>query len=538
MTISHPPLTPINFIKRSGVVFAERTAIVDGDLTFTYREFLDRCLRGTSVLARLGVDPGDRVAVLSSNCHLLLELHHSVPLRGAVLVAMNTRLTAEELTYIARHSGAKALIASYEFAEIARQVASATGVPLLVGARPDDEYEDALSDVLPDEVPVTDERGLLAINYTSGTTGRPKGVVYHHRGACLQALSRVAHAKMDSSSAYLWTLPMFHCNGWCNTWGVTAAGATHICLRTMDVVQVWHSLEQLGVTHFSAAPTVLTMIADSAVATRLPHPVSVDTGGAPPSPSLLSRLAALNMSVTHLYGLTETFGPIGINEWQPAWDKLGEAEQSRLRARQGVSNIIADPLRVVDATGRDVPADGDTLGEIAACGNTIMLGYYQDPEATKAACLDGWFMTGDLAVMHPDGYIEIKDRRKDIIISGGENISSVEVERTLDSHPAVLESAVVATPDVRWGEVPVAFITLRPGLSATPAEIQDYARSRLAGFKAPKHYRFGPLPKTSTGKIQKAKLREMLQEEVSPNTGPLPDCLLRSIDAASGVGPA
>lgn len=504
-------LTPVSFIQRSGRIFAERPAVIDGDLTFTYAEFLDRCVRGTGVLAELGVVPGDRVAVLSSNSHLLLEMHHCVPMAGAVLVAMNTRLTVDELVYIAQHAEASVLVASVEFADAAQQIAGRVGIPLVVGGRPHDHYEQLLTTAQAVMHPVLDERQLLAINYTSGTTGRPKGVMYHHRGAFLQALSRVIHGRMDASSAYLWTLPMFHCNGWCNTWGVTAAGATHVCLRAMDPGVVWQSLTARGVTHFSAAPTVLTMIADSPAAESLPRQVRVDTGGAPPTPALLKRLESLGMEVIHLYGLTETFGPTGINEWQPQWEGESEMDRARLRARQGVNSVVAEPIRVVDPWGDEVPADGETMGEIAMSGNTVMLGYYKDPEATDASRVNGWFLTGDLAVMHPDGYIEIRDRRKDIIISGGENISSVEVERVLDSHPAVLESAVVAAADAKWGEVPVAFVSLRPGQEVTVAELIGHARTLLAGFKVPKRIEFRALPKTSTGKIQKNVLRHELQ---------------------------
>lgn len=361
-------------------------------------------------------------------------------------------------------------------------------------------------------MPCEDERGLLAISYTSGTTGRPKGVMYHHRGAYLQSLATAFHARLDTSSVYLWTLPMFHCDGWCFTWAVTAAGATHLCLRAVDPAQVWELLRTGGVTHFSAAPTVLTMIVNAPEAAGGPPldpPVAVQTGGAPPSPTLITRMAEAGLRVTHLYGLTETYGPVAINDWQPEWNEKPPAEQVVLQARQGVGNVIADPLRVVDPAGQDVPADGATIGELVCRGNDLMLGYYRDEEATAAADLAGWFRTGDLAVMHPDGYAEIRDRAKDIIISGGENIASVEVERVLDSHPAVLESAVVGRPDELWGEVPVAFVTLRPGGSASPQELTEHVRARLAHFKAPKDIvLLDALPKTSTGKIQKHVLRD------------------------------
>jgi fatty-acyl-CoA synthase len=351
---------------------------------------------------------------------------------------------------------------------------------------------------------------MLSINYTSGTTGKPKGVMYHHRGAYLQALAMAAHMRLDCASTYLWTLPMFHCNGWCFTWGVTAAGATHLCLRKLDPALVWRHLRESGVTHFCAAPTVLIMIAwaDAAKHGKLPRTVHAATGGAPPTPAILTRMAELDIEVTHLYGLTETFGPAVVCEWRAEWSQLPITEQGQLKARQGVGNVIAQNLRIVDVDGRDVPADAQTIGEIALRGNNVMLGYYRDDEATRRAAPDGWFRTGDLGVMHADRYVEIKDRSKDIILSGGENIPSVEVERALSAHAAVMEAAVVAGPDPKWGEVPVAYVTLKPGATASEAELIAHARSLLAHFKAPKKIVFGELPKNATGKIQKFVLRE------------------------------
>ncbi|MGH3424025.1 MAG: AMP-binding protein [Nocardioidaceae bacterium] len=499
------PLTPAGFLTRSASVFPERTAIVDGDRSFTYAQFAERSLALTGLLADAGIGPGDRVAALCTNSHVMLEMHHGVPLRGAVLVPLNIRLAVDELVHIVEHSGTTLLVATADLAPAAREVADRTDVRLIV----DDTYEDLLSGAEPQPADAVGERDLLAINYTSGTTGGPKGVMYHHRGAYLQALAMAYHTGLGAASRYLWTLPMFHCNGWCFPWAVTAAGATHVCLRAIDVEEIWRLLRGQGITHYSAAPTVLSMIAGATGAEDGPleSDVHVDTGGAPPSPALLERLARLRMHVTHLYGLTETFGPLAINEWHPDWDRLEEGEQSRLRARQGVSNVIARPLRVVDETGTDVPADGRCVGEIVARGNDVMLGYYRDEQATRDATVDGWFRTGDLAVMFPDRYVEIRDRRKDLIVSGGENIASVEVEQAIDSHPAVLESAVVGVPDPRWGEVPVAYVTLRPGDRTDAEEITAHVRSRIAGFKVPKQLIFGELPKTSTGKIQKNVLR-------------------------------
>ncbi|WP_308169535.1 AMP-binding protein [Acrocarpospora catenulata] len=508
------PLTPTAFLRRSTHVHAESIAVVDGDRTFTYAQFGARSLALTGVLAAYGVGPGDRVAALCTNSHVMLELHNAVPMRGAVLVPLNFRLAVDELVYIVDHSGARLLVATDELAAVARAVAERTGARLLVAGEAADEYESAMAGAAPATVPVDDERGLLAINYTSGTTGRPKGVMYHHRGAYLQALAMAFHASLSSDSRYLWTLPMFHCNGWCFTWAVTAAGGTHVCLRAVDPALIWRRLRADGITHLSGAPAVLRLIADAdgAAGPRLPSPVRVGTGGAPPSPALLKRFEALNMSVQHLYGLTETFGPIVVNDWQSRWDAGSPETVARLKARQGVGNVIATPVRVVDAEGRDVPADARTSGEIAVRGNNVMLGYYRDEAATAAAVPDGWFRTGDLAVRHPDGYIEITDRRKDVIISGGENIASVEVERVLDGHPAVLESAVVGVPDDRWGEVPVAYVSVRPGCAVSPDELVAFVREHIAGFKVPKAFVFGEIPKTSTGKLQKHVLRQRARE--------------------------
>lgn len=504
-------LTPTSFLRRAAEVYGERTAIVDGDRRTSYREFWARALALTGVLADAGVGPGDRVAVLAANSQLMLELHHGVPLRTAVLVPLNIRLSAPELVQLLRHSGSSLLFATAEFAELARAIGAECSIRVVVSGA-DGEYEERLAAARPDPVPCADERGLLGINYTSGTTGTPRGVMVHHRGAYLQSLAHAVHTGMDTTSSYLWTLPMFHCNGWCLTWGVTAVGGTHVCLPRIDAERIWELLRAEGVTHLSAAPSVLAMIASApgAEGPALGQRVAVQTGGAPPSPALLARLERLGMNVTHLYGLTETFGPIAINEWQPQWDELGAERQALLRARQGVGNVIAEPLRVVDAAGADVPRDGADVGEIVVRGNDVMLGYYRDPESTAAAQLGGWFRTGDLAVHHPDGYVEITDRAKDLIISGGENIASVEVERAIEEHPGVLECAVVGMPDPRWGEVPVVFVATRQDAALTPEEITTQVRARLASFKVPKRVEFTELPKTSTGKIHKQSLRERL----------------------------
>jgi fatty-acyl-CoA synthase len=507
------PLTPVAFLQRAASAFARRPAVVDGRVTLTYRELAGRVSRGISALAADGIGRGDRVAALCANSHVMIELHNAVPARGAVLVPLNIRLSADEIGYILEHSGARLLIATHEFAATARAVAGRAGIRLLIAGGEADQYEAWLASALPsgDDAGVIEERQLLAINYTSGTTGRPKGVMYHHRGAYLQAVAMAYHLRLDPGSRYLWVLPMFHCDGWCLTWAVTAAGGTHVCQRAVDPAEIWHQLSTGGISHFSGAPTVLTMIAEHPSAAVLGRRVQVSTGGAPPSPALLARLEPLGMDVTHLYGLTETFGPVAVNEWQPEWDNLAAGDAARLRARQGIGNIIAAPLRVLDLHGTDVPADGQAIGELAIRGNDVMLGYYRDEAATAAVTRSGCFLTGDLAVKYPDGYVEIRDRSKDIIISGGENIASVEVERAIDAHPGVVESAVVGMPDAVWGEVPVAFVTVREGEVLTEQDVIEHVRSRLARFKAPRKVIFAHLPRTSTGKIQKNVLRAQVR---------------------------
>ncbi|MCW2710176.1 MAG: putative AMP-binding acyl-CoA synthetase [Marmoricola sp.] len=513
MLSNNETLSPVRFLDRAATAFGERTAVIDGDRSFTYAELAGRAAALTGVLAGRGISPGDRVAALCTNSHVMLELHFGVPMRGAVLVSLNIRLSEPELAYILMHSGATLLVATEEFAELAARLSTKLDVPLLRADGADSDYERELDAAEPRLVAVDDERALLAINYTSGTTGRPKGVMYHHRGAYLQSLAMAYQVGLGPGSTYLWTLPMFHCNGWCFPWAVTAAGGTHVALRAVDPQEIWQRLRG-GVTHFSAAPAVLTMVAEHASAGDGPltQPVAVSAGGAPPSPTLLGRLEALNMSVTHLYGLTETFGPVMVNQWQPEWDALDEQARATLKARQGVPNVLASSARVVDVDGRDIEPDGQSVGELVIRGNNLMLGYYRDEVATAAASLDGWFRTGDLAALHPDGYVEIRDRLKDVIISGGENIASVEIEQVLDSHPAIVESAVVGMPDERWGEVPVAFVTTRVGVSLTEAEVIEFVRERLARFKAPKRVEFLRLPRTSTGKIQKNLLRAKVQD--------------------------
>ena len=509
------PLTPTSFLERARVVHRDQVALVDGDVRRSYAELADRCERLAGALAGLGVAPGDRVSLLAPNTGVALEAHFGAPWAGAVLNALNTRLSAPELAWIVGHAGSKVLVVDTDLAELGRAVAEQVDgdVRVVVSGGSQDEYESLVAAADPLRVEVEDELSLLSLNYTSGTTGKPKGVMYSHRGAYLQALAMTAQNGLDVRSSYLWTLPMFHCNGWCFPWAVTAAGATHVALRKVEPERIWRAIRAEGVTNLCAAPTVLAGLASGPEADEGPaeRPVRVATGGAPPSPALLARMAELNFDVTHLYGLTETYGPAAICEWKPEWDGLDRAEQARLKARQGVANLVSLPLRVIDEHLADVPADGESVGEVVLRGNNVMLGYYRDEQATADADADGWFRTGDVAVVHPDGYIELRDRSKDVIISGGENIASIEVEQVLDSHPAVLESAVVAAPDPKWGETVAAFVVLRPGATATEQDLIEHVKGRIARFKAPRQVHFGELPKTGTGKIQKFVLRERLQ---------------------------
>jgi fatty-acyl-CoA synthase len=505
------PLSPSLFLGRAQQVFAGRTAIVDGLQRFTYAEFAERSQRLAGAVRSL-TSPGARIGALCANSHVMLEAHHGVPLARAVLVPLNVRLRAEDLASQLEHSGAEMLIATGEFAALAEEVAGDLGIRLVL-ADGHGDYEELLASAEPVAFEAPDERTMLAINYTSGSTGRPKGVMYNHRGAYLQALAMAFHLGLSPASRYLWTLPMFHCDGWCLTWAVTAAGAEHHCVRGFDAGEVWRRIAAGEATHLSAAPTVLTMIAEAALATGAPGSageVAVTTGGAPPSPALIERLEGLGLMVTHLYGLTESYGPAVVNVWQPHWSEEGREARATLLARQGIGNIATGGVAVVAPDGTEVPADGETIGEIAIAGNNVMAGYYRDPEATAAAVRDGWLYTGDLGVRHRDGYVELRDRAKDIIITGGENVASVEIERLLVTHPAVLEAAVVAQRDETWGEVPVAFVTLRTGAGASEGELVHFCRERLAHFKAPKAVFFTELPKTSTGKVQKHVLRDQL----------------------------
>ncbi|MSP80357.1 MAG: acyl-CoA synthetase, partial [Rhodospirillales bacterium] len=481
-----------------------------------------------SALHRAGVRAGDTVAVMAPNVPALLEAHFGVPMAGAVLNALNIRLDAQTIAFILDHGEAKVLIADTEFSSVVKEaLTQAKTKPIVVdvidplgqgGERlGSTDYESFLAAAdpafawkLPD-----DEWRALALNYTSGTTGNPKGVVYHHRGAYLNALGNVMAFGLDRRAVYLWTLPMFHCNGWTYPWAVTAVAGTHVCLRRIDPALIFSLIRAEGVTHMSGAPIVLNLLihAPEGAKTKFPHKVKVATGGAAPPSAVIAAMENMGFDVTHLYGLTETFGPASLCAWHDEWSALDPEGRAAKAARQGVVYPTLGDLMVADpATATPVPADGRTMGEIMVRGHTVMKGYLKNPQATAEAFRDGWFRTGDLGVMHPDGYMEIKDRSKDIIISGGESISSLEIEETLYRHPAVMEAAVVAKPDAKWGESPCAFVALKPGAAAAAEEIIGFCRERMAHFKAPRHVVFGLLPKTSTGKIQKYVLRERAKE--------------------------
>jgi fatty-acyl-CoA synthase len=502
-------LTPLDFLARSALVYRDKIAVVDGERRFTYAEFEQRVHRLASALRRIGIEPGDRVAVLAPNTPAALEPHFGVPLAGAVLVMLNTRLNASELEWILNHCGAKALIADPQLMSCVQPALDNLNQLKFVT----DDYEALIEkgDFPCPNPPALEEEQMICINYTSGTTGFPKGVMFTHRGAHLNAIGEMLEHGLNSRSVYLWTVPLFHCNGWCFSWAVTAAGAINVCLRQVDSARIVELIRAEGVTHLCGAPVVVSNLAHYCATNgiRFERGLKIVTAGAPPSPAVIRAAEEIGADVTHVYGLTETYGPHSICAWRPEWDALPVADRAQLKARQGVPyTLFGTDLRVVDAGMRDVPADGSTMGEVVMRGNNVMLGYYRNPEATEEAFRGGWFHSGDLAVVHPNGYIEVRDRGKDIVISGGENISSIEVEKALYDHPAVLEAAIVAYPDEKWGEVPKAYVLLKPDRTATEQELIDFCRQRLAHFKCPKLVEFGPLPKTATGKIRKAELRD------------------------------
>jgi fatty-acyl-CoA synthase len=520
---NHAALTPLGFLERAAAIYPDKLAVIDGDRRFTYREFYRRVLCFADALRRRGIERGDTVSVLAPNVSALLEAHYAVPMAGAVLNALNYRLDPRSIAFILEHGGAKLLIADREFAALTADALREyrSDLPLVEIAGADDgsspgavEYEDFLAEGDPTSgwSPPQDEWSAIALNYTSGTTGNPKGVVFHHRGAYLNAIGNAITFGLDRHSVYLWTLPMFHCNGWTYSWGVTAMAGTHVCLRRVVPEAIFDAIAAHRVTHLCGAPIVLNMLvhAPASVKRRFDHVVEAATGGAAPPSAVIEAMERMGFRVTHLYGLTESYGPSTVCAWQEDWEELPLGERAGLMARQGVAYLTLDGQRIADPeTLCDVPADGTTIGELLLRGNTVMKGYLKNPDATGEAFAGGWFHTGDLAVMHQDGYVEIKDRAKDIIISGGENISSIEVEEVLYRHPKVMEAAVVAKPDDKWGETPCAFVTLKPDSGEVTAfDIIAWCRANLAHYKAPKTVVFGPLPKTSTGKIQKYALRE------------------------------
>ncbi len=505
-------LSPVDLLARAASMYSGKVAVVHGDRRLTYAQFGERAWRLASGLRGAGLEKGDRVATLLPNCPPMLEAHFGVPAAGGILVTLNTRLSAGELESIIAHSGARYLLCD---AELEALVGSGVRRHVEVirvddTGTPDDPYEQFLAGGAPERPAsvLEDEEETISINYTSGTTGRPKGVTYTYRGAYLNALSEALVAGLSQDSVFLWLQPMFHCNGWCFPWAVTAVAGRHVTLRKVDPDRIWDLIDSEEVTNLTGSPTVQLMIINHPKAHRVQRPLTVVVAAAPPSPTLFSRMTELNFRVVHVYGLTETYGPITVSPEQESWRELPAEQQARLLARQGQAYISSDLVRVVDPGMADVPHDGETMGEVIMRGNNVMAGYFEDPEATATAFEGGWFHSGDIAVWHPDGNIELRDRGKDIIISGGENISSIEVEQTIVAHPAVLECAVVAIPHEHWGERPKAFVTLRDGAAATADEIIAFARERLAHYKCPDVVEFGPLPKTSTGKVRKNVLRE------------------------------
>jgi fatty-acyl-CoA synthase len=505
-------LNPVDFLERAAYIYPGKTAVVDGKRRHSYRELAERSWRLASALRAAGLAKGDRVATLLFNSSAMLEAHFGVPAAGGILVAVNNRLSAAEVGYILQHSGAKYLLLDTALEAQAQPdaLAGVTVIQVDADGGPADSYEDFLAGGSPERPAswLRDEEETISINYTSGTTGRPKGVQYTYRGAYLNALSEVIVAGLRTDSVYLWTLPMFHCNGWCFPWAVTAAAARHVTMRAVDPELVWELIDAEGVTNYNGAPTVHLMVINSPRAHRLDRPVTAMVAAAPPSPTLLGRMSELNFHVVHVYGLTETYGPITVCPEPDGFAELPVEQRAKFLARQGQAYPSSDLVRVVDDDLRDVPRDGATMGEVVMRGNNVMSGYFDDETATATAFKGGWFHSGDLAVWHPDGNIELRDRGKDVIISGGENISSIEVEQTISAHPAVLECAVIGIPHPHWGERPKAYVTLNEGAAATAGEIIAFCRDRLAHYKCPDSVEFGPLPKTSTGKIQKFVLRQ------------------------------
>ena len=511
-TVFRSELNPVDFLYRAAYLYPDKVAVAAGKRRYTYRELAERSWRLANALRSAGLAKGDRVAALLFNSPAMLEAHFGVPAAGGILVAVNNRLSGPEIGYILQHSGAKYLLLDTGLAAVA-EASGLAGVTVIrcddTGV-PGDPYEEFLAGLSPVRPAswLEHEEETISINYTSGTTGRPKGVQYTYRGAYLNAMSEVIVAGMGTDSAYLWTLPMFHCNGWCFPWAVTAVAARHVTMRAVDPELIWELIDGEGVTHYNGAPTVQLMVVNHPRAHRLERPVTAMVAAAPPSPTLLARMSELNFRVVHVYGLTETYGPITVCPEQEGWRELPVSQRAKYLARQGQAYPSSDLVRVVDEQMTDVPQDGQVMGEVIMRGNNVMSGYFNDEAATGKAFAGGWFHSGDLAVWHPDGNIELRDRGKDIIISGGENISSIEVEQAIAAHPAVLECAVVGIPHPHWGERPKAFVTLNEDAAADAEEIIAFCRERLAHYKCPDSIEFGPLPKTSTGKTQKFVLRQ------------------------------
>jgi fatty-acyl-CoA synthase len=522
------PLTPLTFLARAAAVYPDHPAIIHGARSFTYRDFYARTRRLASALARRGIKRGDTVAAVLANTPPMLEAHYGVAMAGGVLNTINTRLDAAIIAFTLDHGDAKVLITDREYSRVVNQALGACKTkPLVIDyddpefTGPGDrlgeiEYEDFLRGGDPDFAWLmpADEWDAISLNYTSGTTGDPKGVVYHHRGAYLLAMANVITCGMGKHPVYLWTLPMFHCNGWCFTWTLSVVAGTHICLRAVRAPAMYDAIVTHKVTHLCGAPIVMSTLLNAPAYEKkpLPHAVQFATAAAPPPEAVLAAMKAADFNVTHLYGLTETYGPAAINDWHREWETLNSSDQAARKARQGVAYPVLEALDVIDPeTMQAVPRDGETLGEVMFRGNVVMKGYLKNKSASAAAFAGGWFHSGDLGVMHPDGYIQLKDRSKDIIISGGENISSIEVEDALYKHPAVQVVAVVAKPDEKWGETPCAVVELKPGTTASADELIGWCKKNLASYKCPRHILFAEIPKTSTGKLQKFKLREMVK---------------------------